>query len=374
MSDFHETKEIHRGSTSTGEKKVNEYIVEKTLGKGAYAKVKLCRHATTGLRFAMKICNKSVLKKRARFSKDDPMQNILREIAIQKKLSHPNAIRLFEVMDDPNEDKLYMIFEFATDGITMDITDEEVKPMPMDTIYSYTRQLILGLEYLHQQGVIHRDIKPENIMVSEGIVKFGDFGVSQMYSDGDQLIRKTAGTPLFYSPEICAGGEYRGPPVDVWALGATLFCFAFAKTPFTGATQIALMESIVKDPLNFPSDAPETFKDLLNRMMDKNPDTRITLAEMKSHPFVTKNGTDQMAETVHDVIDATEDDINGAITDLSKQVVRMVMIKTKMRNWKKQSQASTIAGLIQKANLQDGAQGSHSKAVVEESRSDPMHE
>lgn len=192
------------------------------------------------------------------------------------------------------------------------------------------RDVILGLEYLHMQGIVHRDIKPANLLVSSAnVVKISDFGVSFASSldsneDGVRVsemeLAKTAGTPAFFAPELCQSsfspnssmtsvndGVNRiktKPPkvdhkIDIWALGVTLYCILFGKVPFNADTEFKLFDVIVNEPLTFP-DSPESFnspdivtveefelaKDLLLKLLDKDSKTRIDIEEIKQHPFV----------------------------------------------------------------------------------------
>lgn len=125
---------------------------------------------------------------------------IKEEIAIMKKLNHPNLVSLIEVLDDPTEDSLYMVMEMCKKGVVMRVgLEERADPYPDHVCRYWFRDLILGIEYLHAQGVVHRDIKPDNCLVTDDdVLKVVDFGVSEMFSkDSEMRTAKSAGSPAF---------------------------------------------------------------------------------------------------------------------------------------------------------------------------------
>jgi len=213
----------------------------------------------------------------------------MREISIMKKLHHKNVIKLHEIINDEDEDQLFMVLEYAEGGPVMK-KNLENGPLPEATAKKYFVDVISGLEYLHQQGVIHRDIKPENLLLTaEGTVKITDFGVSYVYSDGDNILKNTAGSPAFLAPELCAAGTLpRGEPVDIWALGITLYCFIFGRVPFMAENVLEIYERIRNEALIFPLKLTAELEDLLNKLLCKDPEKRITINELKRHKWLKK--------------------------------------------------------------------------------------
>ncbi|KAF9343612.1 hypothetical protein BGX26_005461 [Mortierella sp. AD094] len=179
----------------TGNKMINKYMVVRELGRGVHGKVKLCQDITTSEFCAIKIVDKTTRRRLGR-SQLSNEQKIRREIAIMKKCIHPNVVRLIEVIDDPNARKIYLVLEYMEGG-EVRWKDTEDKPiLSLQDARSIFRDVVLGLEYLHMQGIIHRDIKPANLLLSaDRSVKISDFGVSH-FSEKNALERDLESSPI----------------------------------------------------------------------------------------------------------------------------------------------------------------------------------
>ncbi len=167
----------------------------------------------------------------------------MREIDILKEFSHPNIIKLYEVIDDPNDDKLYLVLEYAARGQIMEFEprDKRFKPSAEGRphfsereVQVYARHLIQALDYIHKHRVLHCDIKPQNVLVDEyGIAKLADFGAASIIGDND-ILSGAKGTYEFLAPECCNPEQrfFSGKAADIWALGVTIFCLTFNELPF----------------------------------------------------------------------------------------------------------------------------------------------
>ncbi|KAJ0343155.1 hypothetical protein COL922a_000483 [Colletotrichum nupharicola] len=229
----------------------------------------------------------------------DALFFIRQEIAIMKKLNHPNLVQLIEVLDDPEEDSLYMVLEMCKKGVVMKVgLGETATPYPEDSCRYWFRDLILGIEYLvHEQGVIHRDIKPDNLLLTEDdVLKIVDFGVSEMFEKpGDGMMTaKSAGSPAFLAPELCVvrHGDVDGKAADIWSMGVSLYCLRYGKIPFEHDGVLEMYEAIKTESPRLPEDEDPDFVDLMNRILEKDPKKRIPMAELREHAWVTKGGTD----------------------------------------------------------------------------------
>lgn len=303
----------------TAEHRINQYTIKQEIGRGSFGAVHLAADQY-GKEYAVKEFSKSRLRKRAqshilrkpfnqrkrgalagfnsplhRRTGDDtteqaesPLELIKEEIAIMKKLNHPNLVQLIEVLDDPTEDSLYMVMEMCKKGVVMQIDldlDSQVDPYSEDTCRLYFRDLILGIEYLHAQGIVHRDIKPDNCLINhQDILKVVDFGVSEMFEkDSEMLTAKSAGSPAFLPPELCVvkHGDVSGRAADIWSMGVTLYCLRYGKIPFQHHQIIDLYESIRTEEPNFDQESNKDFMDLMQRILEKDPRRRIRMPELR---------------------------------------------------------------------------------------------
>lgn len=354
--------------------RINQYEIKQELGRGSFGAVHLAIDQY-GNEYAVKEFSKSRLRKRAqsnllrrphaarrpghlaaglgfnsplhRHSSSDlqdqegdsnPLYLIKEEIAIMKKLNHDNLVSLIEVLDDPTEDSLYMVLEYCKKGVIMKVgVDECADPYDEEACRCWFRDLILGIEYLHAQGVVHRDIKPDNLLLTEDdVLKIVDFGVSEMFEkESEMLTAKSAGSPAFLPPELCVArhGGISGKAADIWSMGVTLYCLRFGCIPFERAGVLDLYESIKHDELDVASkECSDDLRDLISKILEKDPKKRIKMAEIREHPWVTRGGKDALLpeeeNTANLIEPPTEEETNQAITgNLSNILVLMKAVK-----------------------------------------------
>ncbi|XP_004945608.2 calcium/calmodulin-dependent protein kinase kinase 2 isoform X6 [Gallus gallus] len=331
---------------------LNQYKLKDEIGKGSYGVVKLAYNEDDNTYYAMKVLSKKKLMRQAGFPRRPPprgakgasegclqprgpIEQVYQEIAILKKLDHPNVVKLVEVLDDPSEDHLYMVFELVKQGPVMEIPT--LKPLSEDQARFYFQDLIKGIEYLHYQKIIHRDIKPSNLLVGEdGHVKIADFGVSNEFKGADALLTNTVGTPAFMAPETLSETRkiFSGKALDVWAMGITLYCFVFGQCPFMDERILSLHNKIKTQTLEFP-DQPEVtdfLKDLIMRMLDKNPESRISVPEIKLHPWVTKNGAELLPTEDENctLVEVTEEEVENSVKHIPS-LATVILVKTMIR-------------------------------------------
>ncbi|RIB01909.1 kinase-like domain-containing protein [Gigaspora rosea] len=353
-SSVHEVKETLDATiseTKEGERCLNNYILKDVIGQGAYGTVTLAVDKYTGEKFAIKEFSKARLRKktkanvfrrprgrdRGRFGKAlvensdpaDPLHLIRGEVAVLKKLNHQNVVKLFEVLDD-EQDSLdffflyYYVFEMCEKGVLMDVTiQKSTTPYSNEDARRYFRQMILGFEYY---------IKPDNLLLSaEGILKIVDFGVSETFTQGYDKMKKSAGSPAFMAP-VSNRGEISGKAADIWSMGVTLYCLIFGRLPFVKDNVIDLFESIKNDDITIPegSNPDADLVDLLHKVLEKNPENRIIIAELrhravkqfkrmsKSHSH--QYSAEEMEKLKKDVQDAEEKKEIEPITIITESI------------------------------------------------------
>ncbi|XP_033486243.1 calcium/calmodulin-dependent protein kinase kinase 1b isoform X1 [Epinephelus lanceolatus] len=323
---------------------LNQYKLKKEIGKGSYGVVKLAYNEDSEQYYAMKVVSKKRLMRQCGFLRRVspqgsnsvfPLEKVYKEIAILKKLHHHNVVKLVEVLDDPDEDGLHMAFELMTKGPVMEVPTDD--PFTEEQARFYFIDVVLGIEYLHYHKIIHRDIKPSNLLLGDdGHVKIADFGVSNEFEGSDALLSTTAGTPAFMAPEMMTEHEqsFSGKALDVWAMGVTLYCFVFGKCPFYDEYIVSLHNKIKNKPVEFPEipSISNELKDLIERMLDKNPETRITIPEIKLHAWVTENGSNPLPlEEEHcTAVEVTEEEVQNSIK-LIPSLSTVILVKSMLR-------------------------------------------
>ncbi|KAF2680226.1 Pkinase-domain-containing protein [Lentithecium fluviatile CBS 122367] len=347
----------------TAQHRINQYLIKQEIGRGSFGAVHLAVDQY-GQEYAVKEFSKSRLRKRAQSNllrrpsarrrrqgalaaglgfnsplhrhssteENNSLDLIKEEIAIMKKLNHPNVVSLIEVLDDPEEDSLYMVMEMCKKGVVMQVgLEERADPYPEEQCRCWFRDMILGLEYLHAQGIIHRDIKPDNCLVTDDdVLKIVDFGVSEMFDkQGQMKTAKSAGSPAFMPPELCVAkhGEVDGRAVDIWSMGVTLYCLMFGRIPFEKHGMIELYQAIRMDDPEYDDCNPD-LRDLLFQLLEKDPQKRIKMDGIREHPWVTRQGTDPLlpaSENVAILVEPpTDEEVNAAITGNMGHLVTVV--------------------------------------------------
>ncbi|ORZ19773.1 kinase-like domain-containing protein [Absidia repens] len=374
-SEVIETLGATTSETKDGLRKINNYLLKKEIGRGAFGTVHLGVDTNTKTEYAIKEFSKSRLRRKeqsdmlrkrggigargrgrgrgiglgvgretaaaaAQPGSSNPLDLVRGEVAILKKLHHPNVVKLFEVLDDPNDDSIFMVFEMAHKGVLMDISlDETTTPYTEDQARRYFREMILGIEYLHNNDIAHRDIKPDNLLLSnDNVLKIVDFGVSEMFIKGNDKLKKSAGSPAFMAPELCKPrhGEVSGKAADIWSMGVTLYCLVYGHLPFSSTNLLELMDKINNDPVDYSGHKlSDEILDLLHRTLDKDPATRMTMDDLRHHPWVTQHDTDMMISEEENcewvVTEVTDDDIHNAIKSIAS-IFTVVSFKYKFGN------------------------------------------
>ncbi|GMY17470.1 CBL-interacting serine/threonine-protein kinase 8 isoform X2 [Fagus crenata] len=289
-------------------RKVGKYEVGRTIGEGTFAKVKFAQNTETGESVALKVLDRNTI------IKHKMVEQIKREISIMKLVRHPYVVRLNEVL--ASRTKIYIILEYITGG---ELFDKIVHHGRLSEAESrrYFQQLIDGVGYCHSKGVYHRDLKPENLLLdSLGNLKISDFGLSALPEQGVSLLRTTCGTPNYVAPEVLSHKGYDGAVADVWSCGVILYVLIAGYLPFDELDLTTLYSKIEKAEFSCPSWFPVGAKSLIHRILDPNPETRITIEQIRNDEWFNK---DYVPVRLLEYEDVNLDDLNSVFYDPEEQ-------------------------------------------------------
>jgi 5'-AMP-activated protein kinase catalytic alpha subunit len=255
---------------------LGQYRLGKTLGIGAFGKVKMAFHIITGQKVAVKILNKGKIKHM------EMAEKVRREINILKMCTHPHIIRLYEVIDTPSD--IFVIMEYVSGGELFDFIVSRGR-LPPDEARQFFHQIVSGIEYCHYHKIVHRDLKPENLLLdSDNNIKLADFGLSNVAHDGD-FLRTSCGSPNYAAPEVISGNLYAGAEVDVWSMGVILYALLCGTLPFDDESIPNLFKKIKSGMYSLPSHLSQSARDLILRLLVVDPMKRITIPEVRQHQW-----------------------------------------------------------------------------------------
>lgn len=269
-----------------GEECTRRWVRGKFLGKGGFAEVYDITDADTGEHYAGKIVAKaSLLKKKAK-------EKLRMEIRVHKSLQHRHIVGFvsyFEV-----DDFYVIVLELCANKSMMELLRSRKRLIEPEARY-YLAQMVSALKYMHDKRIIHRDLKLGNIFLNSALeVKIGDFGLATQLTYDDERKKTICGTPNYIAPEVLHGGEVgHSYQVDIWSLGVVLYTWIVGKPPFETADVKTTYRRIRDSIYSFPDRVrvSDEAKDLIKRMLQKNPDARPSLDEVAQHPFFTNHIT-----------------------------------------------------------------------------------
>lgn len=301
MDESNQSTNLDTNSNFVG-KHIGKYLIKQTLGSGSFSKTKLGMHMKTGKGVAIKILKPDL--------SEQAMKTIFTEINALKAIApHPHVIQLYDynqelyVKRNSSQMVTYIVIELAAGGELFNLIAQTGR-FEEDLCRYYFKQIIDAVSHCHNNGVTHRDLKPENIMLDqEWNLKIIDFGLAAPSEgrDGSGYLKTTLGTYGYMAPEQHLNRVYKGDQVDIFAIGIILFVMHSMHPPFNAATPkdqyyVALasenFETFWKkhsqNKANGDAFYSEEFKDLFQKMTRLDPEKRITMDEIKEHPWVTK--------------------------------------------------------------------------------------
>jgi len=264
------SKTYHEDPVIAGRFQVSDRII----GTGSFAVVKLGLDRETQKKVAIRSIRRSNCTL--------PLAYLRQELEVHRQLKHPAIAEcLFAAWTTSS---ITMVVEYVPDGSLLDYVGRLHDENRIRDIF---KQLLSAIHYLHSNGIVHRDIKLENILVKAASwkIKLVDFTFAAHF-DEQTLFQDTPGTLVTAPPEVLLGRPYKGPPRDIWASGVVLYCLWKESYPFKDRSEVILKE--------IPAfEAPEGVKDLVSKMLVKDPDDRAALSDLRRHAWL-QNSHDMM--------------------------------------------------------------------------------
>lgn len=282
-------------TTSSGstELTVSDFTYTKVLGRGSFGKVMLAEMRGCDDVFAIKI-----LKKTSVVEDDDVAGTMTEKRVLELSEGSPFLTKLHATFH--TDAHLFFVMEFVNGGDLMyHIQNQRIFPPKQSQFYA--AEIMLALWYLHEKGVIYRDLKLDNVMMeASGHLKLADFGMCKENMFGGARTTTFCGTPGYLAPEIIKEAPY-GASVDFWSLGVLCYEFLVGDSPFEADEDDVLFDQICNAPLEWPAKLDPSGKDFVNRLLDRNPISRIGCgptgkADIQRHAFFSGMDWGKMAK------------------------------------------------------------------------------
>lgn len=265
-----------------------KYSLGNKLGSGAFGFVRIGMHKASGQKRAIKTIQKEFITKDMK-----EHTKFFNEVEILSKTDHPNIVRLYEFYED---DKFYhIVTEYITGGELFDFIIKS--RMLSETIAAhFMKQILSGVAYCHSKNIVHRDLKPENLLLDndspDAILKIIDFGTSKIFDSKSRMTQKY-GTAYYVAPEVLRK-DYN-EKCDIWSCGVILYILLSGKPPFYGKNDSEILEKIQRGYYNMNGKVwtrtSSQAKDLIQKMLQMNPNSRISAQEALNNEWIQNNTT-----------------------------------------------------------------------------------
>ncbi|KAK3549588.1 hypothetical protein QTP86_005253 [Hemibagrus guttatus] len=263
------------------------YVLDRTLGKGSYGKVKSAYSRELRRKVAVKIIDRTK-------APADFLQKFLpREMDILFSLNHPHIVKTLKNFEIGA--KLFIVMELGERGDLLEFIKTKGK-LSEDLSKKMFRQVALAIKFIHDQDIVHRDLKCENLLLDKDFnVKLTDFGFSKRleYVDGHMVLSDTfCGSTAYASPELLQNIPYNPKMNDVWSMGVVLFIMLTGTMPFNDSNVRKMLAIQKKHVINFPKSVKDKYKDthsLISCMLDPDPGRRIDINRILEHPWLRED-------------------------------------------------------------------------------------
>ena len=260
---------------------MSQFILYEKIGQGTFGSVRIATHILTSEQIAIKILLKSKIKTTS------DINRIEREISILKSLMHPNIVQLYSVITTSHS--INLIQEYIQGKNFSDYLSSKGKLNEKDACI-YFKQLVSAVEYIHNNNISHRDLKPDNIIITKyNELKIIDFGLSNYYSNKNNLLETPCGSPYYAAPEMLQGNFYSGTCIDIWSCGVILYLMLCGSLPFEADSHPELYKKIISGKFTLPSFLSMPAKDLIRKILVTLPKKRYKISQIKKHEWIKLN-------------------------------------------------------------------------------------
>ena len=285
---------------------VDDLILTKSLGKGAFGEVFLTQKKGYKELFATKRLD------RAFSEKPENIKRLANEITLLKKINHPNIVRLIDLKKTKSH--CYIVMEFCNGGDLSGCLKKykaaHRRPFPEEVVQYIMRQVVSGLAFLHSNKIIHRDLKLDNILVTfpsendkkslnmmRATAKIIDFGfATKLHSSKSNLTYTVLGTPSNMDPQLLKNMETRTPnqqgydeKADIWSLGTLCYEMLVGHMAFCGSSMQELFQKVRQGTYSLPTNLSKEVVSFINGMLQKDPSKRLSASQLLKHEFLVKN-------------------------------------------------------------------------------------
>ena len=319
------------------------YDVSRVIGEGAYGKVYLVQHRTTGQFRAVKVISK--------LEHTHAAESLVTELQAVGKLDHPHILKLYALY--VSLQSIAIVSEYLSGGELFDHLIQLGRITELEAV-AIMRQVLSAISHCHLHGVVHRDLKPENLMLekpyseSEEItIKIIDFGASSLFEPQQQLEKKT-GTSLYVAPEVL--DQSYNEKCDVWSCGVILYMLLSGFPPFNGHSVHEILSNVRKAKVSFSHSVfrsvSKQAKSLIKRMLTKNPINRISSEEALHDPWIQTHRSQTIG--AEEIATVSLDNLKHFHAGVKLQKAVMGFIATQMLNT---NQTASIKGTFELLDL-----------------------
>jgi len=316
-----------------GEANLFHFLLLRSVGKGAFGKVRVVQHKQTKELYALKYINK------AKCVKMKAVANIIQERRLLEEIDHPFVVNMrYAFQDDEN---CFFVLDLMLGG-DLRFHLDRLGGFSEQVVRFYAAELSSAIAFLHEKKIIHRDLKPDNILLDErGHAHITDFNIAVHYSDR-RMLTSVAGSMAYMAPEVLIKKGYTYT-IDYWSLGVCLYELLFGRRPFKGRTNSDLTHSISKDHLRFPEGADKKCSreglSALKHFLDRDCHRRLGckphgegFAELQGHAWFRKIDWDSLKAQESPFIPDSKKANFDATHELEELLLEDNPLKAKKRN------------------------------------------